>query len=135
MGQIYCFSWWSRWYHVEVEGYSVPYFDHIAVFEVPYRWTSIKGGIHMYFVDAWMSNYSLVRIKKLNIPVESVVAGCDCMVEWEWKSSYSELQNTANHQAKTMADHADFSSDSDIASREILPTTWPVRVPLHTTYL
>ena len=41
--------WQSR---VEVEGYSVAYFDRIAVFEVTYRWTSIKGGAHMHFVDS-----------------------------------------------------------------------------------
>ena len=29
------------------------------------------------------NNYSLVPVKKLNIPVESVVAGCYCMVQWE----------------------------------------------------
>ena len=40
--------WQSR---VEIEGYSVAYFDRIAAFEVPYRWTSVKGGAHMHFVD------------------------------------------------------------------------------------
>ena len=45
--------WQSR---VEIEGYSVAYFDRIAVFEVLYRWTSIKGGAHTSFVDAWISN-------------------------------------------------------------------------------
>ena len=28
------------------------------------------------------NNFSLVPVKKLNTPVDSVVAGCDCMVEW-----------------------------------------------------
>ena len=41
--------WQSR---VEIEGYSIAYFDHIAVFEAPYRWTSVKGGTHTRFVDA-----------------------------------------------------------------------------------
>ena len=41
--------WQSR---VEIEGYSVAYFDHIAAFEVPYRWTFVKGGAHMHFVDS-----------------------------------------------------------------------------------
>ena len=45
--------WQSR---VEIEGYSVAYFDHIAVFEAPYHWTSAKGGAHTRFVDAWISN-------------------------------------------------------------------------------
>ena len=35
---------------VEIKGYSVAYFDHIAVFEAPYRWTSVKGGAYMHFV-------------------------------------------------------------------------------------
>ena len=37
---------------VEIEGYSVAYFDRIAAFEVPYHCTSIKGGAHMRFVDS-----------------------------------------------------------------------------------
>ena len=47
---------------VEIEGYSVAYFDRIAVFEALYHWTSIKGGAHTRFVDAWMSNESTKRI-------------------------------------------------------------------------
>ena len=38
--------------HVEIEGYSVAYFDRIAAFEVPYRWTFVKGGAHVHFVDS-----------------------------------------------------------------------------------
>ena len=41
--------WQSR---VEIKGYSVVYFDRIAVFEAPYRWTSVNGGAHTCFVDA-----------------------------------------------------------------------------------
>ena len=47
--------WQSR---VGIEGYSVAYFDRITAFEAPYRWTSIKGGAHTHFVDAWISNES-----------------------------------------------------------------------------
>ena len=36
---------------VEIEDYSVAYFDRIAAFEVLYCWTSVKGGAHMHFVD------------------------------------------------------------------------------------
>ena len=32
--------------HVEIEGYSDVYFNRIAVFEAPYRWTAVKGGAH-----------------------------------------------------------------------------------------
>ena len=39
----YLYMWQS---HVEIEGYSVMYFDCIAV---PYRWISVKGGAHMCF--------------------------------------------------------------------------------------
>ena len=37
---------------VEIEGYSVAYFDCITAFEAPYRWTSIKGVAHMRFIDS-----------------------------------------------------------------------------------
>ena len=47
--------WQSR---VEIEGYSVAYFDRIAVFEVLYFWTSVKGGAHTCFIDAWISDES-----------------------------------------------------------------------------
>ena len=40
--------WQSR---VEIEGYSIAYFDCIATFEAPHRWTSVKGDAHMRFVD------------------------------------------------------------------------------------
>ena len=43
--------------HVEIQD-SVTYFDYIALFEVPYHWTSIKGGAHTQFVDAWIANES-----------------------------------------------------------------------------
>ena len=35
---------------------SVAYFDHIAVFEVPYCWTSVKGGAHTRFMDVWIAH-------------------------------------------------------------------------------
>ena len=41
--------WQSR---LEIEGYSVAYFDRIAAFEALYCWTSVKGGTHMRFVDS-----------------------------------------------------------------------------------
>ena len=44
---------------VEIEGYSIAYFDHITVFEALYRWTSVKGGAHMCFVNAWIPNESM----------------------------------------------------------------------------
>ena len=48
---------WQSCVHVEIEVYSVTYFDHTAAFEAPYRWTSIKGwGAHTCFIDAWISN-------------------------------------------------------------------------------
>ena len=47
-------------YCVEIEGYSIAYFDCIAVFEPPYRLTSRA---HMHFVD----NYaSMKHIRALN---------------------------------------------------------------------
>ena len=32
---------------VEIKGYSVTYFDHIAAFEAPYHLTFVKGRSHM----------------------------------------------------------------------------------------
>ena len=40
----------------------IAFFDRISVFEAPYRWTSVKGGAHTCFVDAWISNESMKRI-------------------------------------------------------------------------
>ena len=45
---IYMYMWQSR---VEIEAYSVAYFDRIAAFEAQNRWTSVKGGAHMHYVD------------------------------------------------------------------------------------
>ena len=51
--------WQSR---LEIKDYSVAYFDRFAAFEVPYRWTSIKGGTHMRFVDSLDIHASMKRI-------------------------------------------------------------------------
>ena len=40
--------WQSR---VEIEDYSVAYFDRIALFESLYHWTPAKGGPHTRFID------------------------------------------------------------------------------------
>ena len=47
---------------VEIEGYSVAYFDRIAVFEAPYRGTSVKGRAHMHFVDSLDIHASTKRV-------------------------------------------------------------------------
>ena len=49
------YMWQSR---VEIEGYSATYFDHIALFEVPYIIELSLGGAHTCFVDARISNES-----------------------------------------------------------------------------
>ena len=46
-------------FHVEVKGYFITYFDHVAMFEVLYRWTSIKARTQTRFIDAWISNKSM----------------------------------------------------------------------------
>ena len=53
--------WQSR---VEIKDHSVTHFDCIAVFEVPYCWTSVKGGVHTCFVDTW-------TIKELHLPYKT----------------------------------------------------------------
>ena len=49
--------------HVEIEGYSIAYFDRIAAFEVPYRWTFVKDRAYMRFVD---SRYSCIYEARMN---------------------------------------------------------------------
>ena len=49
--------WQSR---VEIEGYSIAYFDHIAVFEVPYHCISIMDVAHTCFVDARVEPIMLI---------------------------------------------------------------------------
>ena len=51
--------WQSR---VEIEDYSVVYFNRIVAFEVPYRWTSVKGGAHTRFIDVWISHESTKHV-------------------------------------------------------------------------
>ena len=49
---------------VEIKGYSVAYFDRIAAFEAPYRWTSVKGGAHMRFIDSLDIHASTKRVQR-----------------------------------------------------------------------
>ena len=51
--------WQSR---VEIEGYSVAYSDRIAAFETLGRWTSVKGGAHMRFIDLLNIHASTKRV-------------------------------------------------------------------------
>ena len=57
--------WQSR---VEIEGYSVMYFDRITAFEAPYRWTSGKGGAHMVFIDLLDIHVSVKHVLALPLP-------------------------------------------------------------------
>ena len=45
--QCYLYMWQSR---VEILGYSVTYFDHIAVFEAPYGWTAVGAGLTCFVI-------------------------------------------------------------------------------------
>ena len=65
--------WQSR---VEIEDYSAVYLDRIAVFEVPYRWTSIKGRAHMHFVTLLDIHPSTKHIWALPPPKESSGIWC-----------------------------------------------------------
>ena len=38
--------------HLEIESYSVAYFDHVTAFKVSYLQTSVKGGAQMQCVIA-----------------------------------------------------------------------------------
>ena len=48
--------------HVEIEGYSVVYFDRIAVFKALYHRTSVKGGAHMRLVESLDIHASTKRV-------------------------------------------------------------------------
>ena len=50
---------------VEIEGYSVVYFDRIAALEAPYRWTSVEGGAHMRFIDESMKRIWALPLKEV----------------------------------------------------------------------
>ena len=52
---------------VEIKDYFIVYLDHTA-FEVPYHWTSAKGGAHARFMDS------------LDIHVVEYVSTQDCQI-------------------------------------------------------
>ena len=52
--ECYLYMWQSR---VEIVGYSVAYFDRIAVLEAPYRRTAVKGGAHITCFEYLRSAY------------------------------------------------------------------------------
>jgi len=49
------------------------------------------------------NNFSLVPVKKLNIPVASIEAGCDCMVEWGKKKQLFKTTVTGLGKFSAMA--------------------------------
>ena len=57
---------------VEIEDYSVAYFDRIAAFKVPYRWTSIKGRAHTRFVDSLHIRASTKHVHVWALPLIKV---------------------------------------------------------------
>ena len=81
--------WQSR---VEIEGYSVVYFDCITVFEAPYHWTSVKGGAHMHFVDI---HGSMKRVWAL--PLTEVQRYGTSNTEMRSKYTTGFLHRTATH--------------------------------------
>ena len=44
---------------VEIEHYSIAYFDRVIVFKALQRRTSVKGGAHTHYVDLHVSAFSL----------------------------------------------------------------------------
>ena len=73
--------------HIEIKGYSVAYFNRIAMFEVPYRWTSVKGGAHTCFVDVWISNKSTKRIW---VPLLTTVQRYSALKAAKWSKYATE---------------------------------------------
>ena len=56
---ITCNMWQSQ---VEIEHYSVAYFDWVTVFETLRQRSSFKGKIHMHCVDSWMPDIFIHHI-------------------------------------------------------------------------
>ena len=65
---------------VEIEDYSVVYFDCIPAFEVLYHWTSIESGAHKCFVNAWTTWTSNKFMKHLAMPfnLNSAIQRFEC---------------------------------------------------------
>ena len=59
LGLFFLFRWQS-W--IEIEYYSVAYFEHITEFHTLERWTFAKGGAHMRNVNARISDVSTKRV-------------------------------------------------------------------------
>ena len=45
-------------FQIEIEYYSVVYFERITEFDALEHWTFAKGGAHMRYVNAWISDAS-----------------------------------------------------------------------------
>ena len=51
--------WQSR---IEIEYYSIAYFERITEFDALQRWASAKGGTHMCYVNALMFDASIKHV-------------------------------------------------------------------------
>ena len=85
------YMWQSR---VEIEGYSVAYFDRIVAFEAPYRWTSVKGGAYMHFVNG---SSAIQRFKgNVAIEIRDGITTRDCHICGNF-TAYSTWIGTHTH--------------------------------------
>ena len=71
--QIY--MWQSR---LEIEGYSVVYFEHITAFEAQYCLTSIKGMAHTRFVDLLDIHASTKHVRSPTLNRSSAIRHFKC---------------------------------------------------------
>ena len=88
--------------HVEIEGYSVAYFDRIVAFGAPYHWISVKGGAHTRFVDSWDIHTSTKHIWAPPLTKFSDTAlqtqPCDRST---WRNNFRFLRGTATYVIST----------------------------------
>ena len=64
-------------FHVEIVEYSFACFDCTAMFKVLYCWTSINGGFHMCFIDAWITT----KLARMSFAFNR------CLVIWHFENS------------------------------------------------
>ena len=78
-----CHMWQSC---VEIEDYSIAYFDRIAAFEALYHWTSVKGGVHMHFVDSLDIHASMKHVWTLPLMEVQRYSTSDTAMRLQWNN-------------------------------------------------
>ena len=87
--------------HVEIKDDSIVYFDCTTVLETLYCWTSVKGRVHMHFVDSSDILTSTNHIQALN--ESSAVQHFDQRCNWNTRqNNYTGLSHINSHVPYTL---------------------------------